>query len=89
LQSYSLSNFDHIRFAETIKKCKRHWFITYDGSDYVRELCSFATILTWNLKYGMQNVTAHSNQIGKELLISNYLIKLPERNLQERQLSLL
>ena len=82
-------HFDHVRFAETMKQCKHHWLITYDDSDYIRELFSFATILTWDLTYGMRNVTAHSNQTGKELFISNYLIKLPERTLHERQLSLL
>jgi DNA adenine methylase len=82
-------HFDHVRFAETMQQCKHHWLITYDDSDYMRELFSFATILTWDLTYGMRNVTAHSNQTGKELFISNYLIKLPERTLHERQLSLL
>jgi DNA adenine methylase len=81
--------FDHVRFAETMKRCRHDWLITYDDSEYIRELFSFATILTWDLKYGMRNVTPHSNQTGKELFISNYLTKLHERNLQEKQLSFL
>lgn len=69
--------FDHIRFAEVMKSCKHKWLITYDDSDYVRDLFSFANIHPWNLTYGMRNVTEKSDQIGKELFISNYLEELP------------
>jgi len=63
--------FDHGRFAETIKKCNHNWLITYDDSEYIRELFSFANIISWDLTYGMRNVTNTSDQIGKELFISN------------------
>jgi len=65
-------NFDHHRFAETMKNCKHNWLITYDDSPFVRELFSFANIVPWDLTYGMRNITAQSNQKGKELFISNY-----------------
>ena len=81
--------FDHIRFAETMKNCKHNWLITYDDSEYIRELFSFANIIAWDLTYGMRNVTDSSNQTGKELFISNYLTKLPRQLAQERQLTLL
>lgn len=38
----------------------------------IRNLFSFANIKTWNLTYGMRNVNKESNQLGKELFISNY-----------------
>ena len=70
-------SFEHIRFAETMKVCNHNWLITYDDSPYIRELFSFANIMSWDLTYGMRNITETSNQIGKELFISNYLEELP------------
>ncbi|MCL2417458.1 MAG: DNA adenine methylase [Bacteroidales bacterium] len=66
-------SFDHERFAENMKNCKHKWLITYDDSEYIRDLFSFANITPWNLTYGMRNVSEDSDQIGKELFISNYL----------------
>lgn len=72
-------SFDHKKFAETMKSCNHKWLITYDDCEYIRELFSFAYIIPWDLTYGMRNVTANSDQKGKELFISNYLIQLPEK----------
>lgn len=80
--------FDHIRFAKTMKNCNHKWLITYDDSEYIRELFSFANIIPWDLTYGMRNQTETSNQTGKELFISNFLTKLPRQLAQERQLAL-
>lgn len=77
-------SFDHIRFAEIMKVCKHKWLITYDDSEYIRNLFSFANIIPWDLTYGMRNVSSGSNQKGKELFISNYLETLP----MEKQLTL-
>lgn len=71
-------SFDHIRFANEMKECKHKWLITYDDSEYIRELFSFANIIPWNLVYGMRNVSDKSDQNGKELFISNYLEELPQ-----------
>lgn len=70
-------SFDHTKFAETMKNCKHKWLITYDDSEYIRNLFSFANIIPWDLTYGMRNVSENSNQKGKELFISNYLETLP------------
>jgi len=72
-------SFDHIKFADNMKKCKHKWLITYDDSEYIRELFSFANIIPWELMYGMRNVTVGADQKGKELFISNYLEVLPEQ----------
>jgi DNA adenine methylase len=80
--------FDHTRFAETMKECKHRWLITYDDSEYVREVFSFANIIAWDLTYGMRNVTETSNQKGKELFVSNYLTKLPKQLAYESQFTL-
>ena len=76
--------FDHIRFAETMKECKHKWLITYDDSEFIKDLFSFAKIIEWDLTYGMRNITEKSSQKGKELFISNYIDYLP----QEAQLDL-
>lgn len=67
--------FDHERFADVMKQTKHKWLITYDDSEYIRNLFSFANIKTWDLTYGMRNVNKESNQLGKELFISNYSLK--------------
>ncbi len=72
-------SFDHVKFAENMKSCKHKWLITYDDSEYIRNLFSFANIMPWELMYGMRNVKAGADQKGKELFISNYLEALPEK----------
>ncbi len=81
-------SFDHDEFAETMKNCKHQWLITYDDSDKIRDLFAFANIVSWDLTYGMRNVSEQSNQIGKELFISNYPIKLPKQIIEESQMVL-
>lgn len=73
--------FNHVRFAENMKNCQHKWLITYDDSEYIRELFSFANIIPWNLVYGMRNINKNSDQTGKELFISNYIDKLPNQQL--------
>jgi DNA adenine methylase len=73
-------SFDHSKFATTMRNCDHKWLITYDDSDYIRNLFSFATIIPWTLMYGMRNVSKGSDQKGKELFISNYLEYLPQHD---------
>jgi DNA adenine methylase len=79
-------SFDHKRFAENMKNCKHKWLITYDDSEYIRNLFSFANVITWNLTYGMRNITENSNQTGKELFISNYISKKIQISTDQLQL---
>ncbi|GHT36411.1 DNA methyltransferase [Planctomycetales bacterium] len=71
--------FDHQEFADIMERCPHRWLITYDDSDYIRKLFSFANIVPWKLTYGMRNVTETSDQNGRELFISNYLELLPNK----------
>ncbi len=66
--------FDHQKFADTMQNCRHRWLITYDNSDYIKNLFSFAHIVEWDLMYGMRNQTQHSDQIGKEIFIANFKI---------------
>lgn len=77
-------SFDHEKFAKIMKECHHKWLITYDDSEYIRDLFSFANIIPWSLTYGMRNVAETSNQVGRELFISNWLTSLP----QSKQLAL-
>ena len=69
-------SFNHRKFSEVMKHCSHKWLITYDDSEYIRDLFSFANIIPWNLTYGMRNVTKTSDQNGKEIFVSNYLESL-------------
>ncbi len=71
-------NFDHQRFAKVMKNCNHKWLITYDNSDYIKNLFSFANISEWNLMYGMRNQTEKSDQLGKEIFISNFRLEKPK-----------
>lgn len=75
--------FDHERFANVMKNSGHKWLITYDDSDYIKSLFSFANIQTWDLTYGMRNVNKDSNQKGTELFISNFTIDCDEINQYE------
>jgi DNA adenine methylase len=65
-------SFDHQRFAQVMQNCPYNWLITYDNSEFIKELFAFAHISEWNLMYGMRNQTENSDQLGKEIFISNF-----------------
>ncbi len=77
--------FDHERFANVLKNTNHKWLITYDDSEYIRDLFSFAHINEWSLTYGMRNVGENGNQKGKELFISNYEL-IEKSEIKERTL---
>ncbi len=64
--------FDHMQFAENMRKCQHKWLITYDDSPIIRELFAFAEIQEWTLQYGMNNYRKTSAAKGNELFIKNY-----------------
>jgi DNA adenine methylase len=66
--------FDHRRFSSIMRNVEHKWLITYDDSEYIKDMFSFAYIKAWDLTYGMRNVNKNSDQTGKELFISNYPI---------------
>ncbi len=68
------TGFDHKRFAESMKKCKHKWLITYDDTPEIRKLFSFEgiKIIKFQLQYGMNNFKQGHAAKGKELFIMNY-----------------
>ena len=68
--------FDHERFAKICQSSNHKWIITYDKTDYIKKLFSFANIKEFEITYGMKNVGKDTNnQKTTELLISNFDIK--------------
>ncbi|MCU0498332.1 MAG: DNA adenine methylase [Anaerolineae bacterium] len=65
------TGFDHVRFADNMRRCPHHWLITYDDSPFIRELFAFATIHAWELQYGMNNYKQGKAEKGRELFITN------------------
>lgn len=66
------TGFDHVRFAEVMRNCGHRWLITYDDSDYIRDLFAFADIIPWELQYGMNNYKQGKAAKGREVFIKNY-----------------
>ncbi|MFQ3638280.1 MAG: DNA adenine methylase [Cyanobacteriota bacterium] len=66
------TTFDHARFAAAMQRCPHRWLITYDDSPEVRQLFQFATIVEWELQYGMNNYKQAIAAKGRELFIKNY-----------------
>lgn len=64
--------FDHVQFAENMRKCPHKWLITYDDSPIIREHFGFANIQEWTLQYGMNNYRQRNAAKGRELFIKNY-----------------
>ncbi len=74
------TTFDHKRFAEVMKKTKHKWMITYDDCPEVRNLFSFANIISWEFQYGMNNYKQKTAAKGKEVIITNYK---PEKSIKQ------
>ncbi len=65
--------FEHERLAKVLKNTSHKWLMTYDNSDYIQELYSFAHISTRELSYGMRNIKDVPRQKEQEIFISNYM----------------
>jgi DNA adenine methylase len=66
------TQFDHEQLFTALKKCSHKWLITYDDSEYIRELYKDFHQQKWKLQYGMTNSGKSTSRIGDELLIANY-----------------
>lgn len=66
------TNFDHERLCEHLKNTKHHFLLTYDDSEFIRELYKDFYKLKYTLQYGMNNFKQTKANKGQELLISNY-----------------
>lgn len=67
-------NFNHEALYKNLKNIKHKFLLTYDDSDYIRELYKDFYLQEWTLQYGMNNYKQEKANVGKELLISNFKI---------------
>lgn len=66
------TNFNHERLCEHLKNTKHHFLLTYDDSEFIRELYKDFYKAKFTLQYGMNNFKQTKANKGQELLISNY-----------------
>jgi len=69
------TKFNHELFYNNLKNCRHKWLITYDNSDYIKDLFKEFYLHEWELQYGMNNYKKDKADMGKELIITNYEIK--------------
>ncbi len=77
------TEFDHERLLKLVKNCKHRVLITYDNSDYIRNLYKDFYMVEWELSYGMTNYKQERVRVGSELLIANFPIDTYVKNLNE------
>lgn len=66
------ANFNHERLCEHLKNTKHRFLLTYDDSEFIKELYKDFYKLKYTLQYGMNNFKQTKANKGQELLISNY-----------------
>lgn len=64
--------FEHERLSNILSKTEHKFLITYDNSDFIKNLYKDFNIIEWDLQYGMNNYKQSTAKVGKELLISNF-----------------
>ena len=65
------TEFNHERLCETLKTTKHHFLLTYDNSEFIRELYKDFYTQEYSVQYGMNNFKQAKADKGQELLISN------------------
>lgn len=68
------TRFDHVRFAKAMKQCRHTWLVTYGDKPEIRQRFEFAHLRTCDLRYGMTNYKQETSRMGRELLLSNYIL---------------
>lgn len=71
-------DFNHQLLCENLKNTPHRFLLTYDDSEFIRELYQDFYLQTWHLQYGMNNYKQEKAHMGQELLISNF--KLSKQN---------
>lgn len=65
------TSFDHKRLCETLKSTSHTFLLTYDDSEFIRELYKDFYIQELQIQYGMNNYKQKYAPKGNEILISN------------------
>ena len=76
----TFSEKDHIRLAKALKNCKAKFLLTYDDTEFVRDLYDWAELESYTWRYSVANSKVHHNprESGNELFISNFTLPKQE-----------
>jgi DNA adenine methylase len=82
------TEFDHNKLFDTLNKTNHKWMITYDNSDYIKDLYKNYFQFQWQLSYGM--TTKYASGGKNEILIANYdlLAQKNENSISNKALKL-
>ena len=71
-------NFTHDTFAQDCYKSNKKWLITYNSNDTIKKLFEKYNMKEWDMTYTMRSTGSYTEEQSKrkELLITNYKIKL-------------
>jgi len=79
------THFDHEKLATDLAGIPHKWMITYDNSDYIKDMYKGYYQCQWHLQYGMTNSQQSPSVLGSELLIANYdLREVFEKNRNQK-----
>lgn len=75
---------DHVRLANCLKESNHKFFLTYDDCKEIRELYKWANVFELNFFYRVQNsnTSQGARKTGFELVISNFIPNVIEKELQ-------
>lgn len=68
------TRFDHKRLCKNLKNTTHKFLLTYDDSEFIRDLYRDFYCKEFSVQYGMNNFKQDKAQKGKELLISNFAL---------------
>ncbi len=66
---------DHERLAKLLKKSKFSFLVTYDNTQFIRELYDWAYQKDYTWKYTVQQTHNKARNMGEELFITNFEFK--------------
>jgi len=75
--NHAFTKEDHIRLAQLLKKTKIPFLLTYDDTEFIRDLYDWACQKPYTWTYSIANSKVHHNprEAGNELFIANFEIK--------------
>lgn len=89
--AHSFKKEDHIRLADACKKTSHNFFLTYDSCEEIKELYGWANIYDLEFYYRLDNSKDNldKRKIGKEVVITNYDLKLDLNILKHEAISVI
>ena len=75
--NHAFTKEDHLRLAKILRKIKTPFLMTYDNTEFIRELYDWAYLKPYSWTYSVANSRIHHNprESGNELFISNFKIQ--------------